>query len=114
SVSLQAEDGIRAFHVTGVQTCALPIARIVARYDLLALPVVDENNVLLGVVTVDDALDVLREEATEDIQRLGGSQPLEQPYLQSRFSELVNARVWWLLLLFVLQSVTIKIGRAHV
>ncbi|REJ32582.1 MAG: magnesium transporter [Bacillota bacterium] len=84
-------------------------ARIVARYDLLALPVVDENNVLLGVVTVDDALDVLREEATEDIQRLGGSQPLEQPYLQSRFSELVNARVWWLLLLFVLQSVTITI-----
>lgn len=84
-------------------------ARIVARYDLLALPVVDENNVLLGVVTVDDALDVLREEATEDIQRLGGSQPLEQPYLQSPFSALVNARVWWLLLLFVLQSLTITI-----
>ena len=84
-------------------------ARIVARYDLLALPVVDEDNVLLGVVTVDDALDVLREEATEDIQRLGGSQPLEQPYLQSRFRDLVNARVWWLLLLFVLQSFTITI-----
>lgn len=92
-----------------VETDQEDTARLVARYDLLALPVVGENNVLLGVVTVDDALDVIREEATEDIQRMGGTQPLEQPYLQSPFSALVNARVWWLLLLFVLQSLTITI-----
>lgn len=85
------------------------VARILTRYDLLAVPVVTDKHVLLGVVTVDDALDVMHEEATRDIQQLGGTVPLEQPYLQSHFLSLVNSRLWWLLLLFVLQSLTITI-----
>lgn len=85
------------------------VAQILTRYDLLAVPVVGDNDVLLGVVTVDDALDVMHEEATRDIQQLGGSTPLEAPYLQTSFLSLVNSRVWWLLLLFLLQSLTITI-----
>lgn len=85
------------------------VAQILTRYDLLAVPVVGDNDVLLGVVTVDDALDVMHEEATRDIQQMGGSTPLEQPYLQASFLSLVNSRLWWLLLLFVLQSLTITI-----
>lgn len=85
------------------------VARVLERYGLLALPVINDRHVLLGMVTVDDVLSVLREEATEDIHRLGATEPLEQPYLQTGFLELVKARVLWLLLLFVLQSVTITI-----
>src|SRR5690625_4530159 len=85
------------------------VAQILTRYDLLAVPVVGDNDVLLGVVAVDDALDVMHEEATRDIQQLGGSTPLERPYLQTSFLSLVNSRLWWLLLLFVLQSLTITI-----
>ncbi|HEY8416954.1 MAG TPA: magnesium transporter [Limnochordales bacterium] len=85
------------------------VARVLERYGLLALPVINDRQVLLGVVTVDDVIDVLREEATEDISRLGATEPLEQPYLQTGFLSLVRARVLWLLLLFALQSITITI-----
>ena len=85
------------------------VARVLERYGLLALPVINDRQVLLGVVTVDDVIDVLREEATEDISRLGATEPLEQPYLQTGFLSLVRARVFWLLLLFALQSITITI-----
>ena len=56
------------------------LAEFVTRYDYFVVPVVSENNELLGVVTVDDVLDIFEEEVTEDIQRLGGSEPLDQPY----------------------------------
>lgn len=85
------------------------VAQALARYDLLAVPVVATNHVLVGVITVDDVLDVVQDEATRDIQQMGGSTPLEQPYLQSRVWSLINSRVWWLLLLFVLQSLTLTI-----
>jgi len=81
-------------------------ARLMSRYDLLALPVVDANNVLLGVVTVDDVMDVLVDEATEDIQRLGGAQPLERPYLDTSIFTIFRKRIGWLLLLFVTESLT--------
>ena len=81
-------------------------ARIMSRYDLLALPVVDENQVIVGVITVDDVLDVLEEEATEDIQRLGGAEPLDQPYLLTSAWELFRKRIGWLMLLFVTGSLT--------
>jgi len=58
-------------------------ARLMSRYDLLALPVVDDNGKLVGLITVDDLVDVLQEEATEDLQRFGGAEPLNQPYLSA-------------------------------
>ncbi len=82
------------------------VARIFARYDLLSLPVVDEQGRLIGIITSDDIIDVVEEEATEDIQRLGGSQPLDRPYLDTPALEVVRKRVGWLLLLFVTASLT--------
>ena len=81
-------------------------AGLMSRYDLIALPVVNEDNVLLGVITVDDVLDVLVEEATEDIQKLGGAQPLDEPYLLTRASSVFRKRVGWLMLLFLTESLT--------
>lgn len=81
-------------------------AWIMARYDLLALPVVDANNVLLGVITIDDVIDVIEAEATEDIQRFGGAQPLERSYLNTGVFTITRKRIGWLLLLFVTESLT--------
>lgn len=76
------------------------IAELISRYDYTAVPVVDDDGILVGVVTVDDALDVLEEEATEDIQQLGGSSPLEQPYFNVSVLTMVRKRVGWLIMLF--------------
>ncbi len=81
-------------------------AQIMARYDITALPVVDKEERLVGVITIDDILDVLEEEATEDIQRLGGAQPLEKPYLTTGIFEISKKRMGWLLLLFVTETLT--------
>jgi magnesium transporter len=81
-------------------------ARLMVRYDLLALPVVDEERTLLGVITVDDVLDVIEEEATEDIQRFGGAQPLDQPYLTTNVTTVARKRIGWLMLLFITGSLT--------
>ncbi|MEM7799327.1 MAG: magnesium transporter, partial [Chloroflexota bacterium] len=82
------------------------LAEFVARYDYVAIPVVDEKDRLIGVVTVDDVMDALEEEVTEDIQRLGGSEPLEQPYFSASLTRVVGARVGWLMLLFVAAIMT--------
>jgi magnesium transporter len=82
------------------------VARIMAHYDLIALPVVNEDNILLGVITVDDVFDVIEEEATEDIQRFGGAQPLSQPYLATNIWQIARSRIGWLLLLFITESLT--------
>lgn len=82
------------------------VARIMSRYDLLALPVVDQEGRLIGVITVDDVIDVVVDEATEDIQRLGGTQPLTQPYLRSPILSVARKRIGWLLLLFITESLT--------
>jgi len=81
-------------------------ARLMARYDLLALPVVDDEGHLVGVITVDDLVDVLEDEATEDIQRLGGAEPLGRPYLDTNVVTIAWKRVGWLLLLFVTATLT--------
>ena len=86
-------------------------AQIMSRYDLLALPVVDANGVLLGVVTIDDVVDVLVDEATEDIQRFGGAEPLERPYLDTGVVGIFRSRIGWLLLLFVAASLTGSVMR---
>lgn len=82
------------------------LAEIVSKYDFVAIPVVDREGRLLGVVTVDDVLDIVEEEATEDIQRLGGSEPLAQPYFSVSIPQMVGKRLVWLLPLFVASIVT--------
>ena len=77
------------------------LAEMVSRYDYVAIPVTDDSGRLLGVVTVDDVLDIFQEEVTEDIQRLGGSEPLEQPYFSASILRVFTKRVGWLLLLFL-------------
>lgn len=81
-------------------------ARLMLRYDLVALPVVDSGHRLSGVITIDDVADVLEDEATEDIQRFGGAEPLEKPYLDTAIALVTRKRIGWLLLLFVTESLT--------
>jgi magnesium transporter len=81
-------------------------ARILTDRNLLAIPVVDDDDHLLGIITEDDVADVLQAEATEDIERLGGSQPLNLPYRLASVPLLVRKRVGWLLLLFVAEAYT--------
>ena len=81
-------------------------ARLMSRYDLASLPVIDAHGVLVGVITVDDVIDVLEDEATEDFQRFGGGEPLDRPYLESGVLTVVRKRVGWLLLLFITETLT--------
>jgi len=76
------------------------------RYDRTALPVVDASGVLIGIVTVDDVLDVAEEEATEDIHKLGGVEALEEPYSTIPVLKMVKKRAFWLTILFVSQVLT--------
>ena len=81
-------------------------ARILTDRNLLAIPVVDDDDHLIGIITEDDVADVIEAEATEDIERLGGSQPLNIPYRLASVPLLVRKRVGWLLLLFIAQGYT--------
>jgi magnesium transporter len=79
------------------------------RYDRFALPVVDSQGVLVGIVTADDVADVAEEEATEDIQKLAGMDALQEPYMRAGFLEMLRKRGGWLLLLFVGQMLTVAV-----
>jgi magnesium transporter len=72
----------------------------------VALPVLDSNNLLLGIVTVDDVLWVASEEFSEDIQKIGGAEALDEPYLDIRFGKLIKKRVGWLIILFLSEMLT--------
>jgi magnesium transporter len=85
------------------------VAEVAAKYDFFAVPVVDEAGRLAGVVTVDDIVDVLEAEATEDIQRLGGSTPLNNPYFAVSVPSMARKRVGWLLLLFLGGTLTANV-----
>jgi len=87
-------------------------ARLMTRYDLLALPVVDADRTLIGVITVDDVMDVLEEEATEDIQRFGGAQPLDRSYLDTSIFVVTRKRIGWLAGLFVAGTFSMMVMRA--
>jgi magnesium transporter len=76
------------------------------KYDRVALPVVDNHGILIGIVTVDDVLDVAEEEATEDIHKLGGVEALEEPYSTMPFFSMIKKRVVWLTVLFVGEMLT--------
>jgi magnesium transporter len=82
------------------------LARLFAQHDLQAIPVVDAAGHMKGIVTVDDIVDVLREEATEDIQKIGGTQALDAPYLEVSVMGMVKKRVGWLAALFIGEMLT--------
>jgi magnesium transporter len=81
-------------------------ARAMQNYDRIALPVTDSEGVLLGIVTVDDILDVIEEEATEDMHKIGGLEAIDTPYLTTPFSVLVKKRARWLVVLFLGEMLT--------
>ena len=82
------------------------VARLVREYDLVAVPVVDRNGVIQGVVTVDDVIDALVEEHTEDVQRFGGMEALDMPYTQIGFFSMIGKRAPWLAALFLSEMLT--------
>ena len=86
------------------------VARQIAKYDLIAIPVVDANDMLVGIITHDDAMDILRQEQTEDILAFGGvskdAEADDESYWQGRIDEAVRRRIGWLLLLFVAGTIT--------
>jgi magnesium transporter len=82
------------------------VANVIAQSNLMAVPVVDAEGRIQGIVTVDDIVDVVREEATEDIQKIGGTQALDAPYLQVGLLEMVRKRAIWLTVLFLGQLLT--------
>ena len=92
-----------ALNVTDSQQDALNVFR---KYDRAALPVVDSNGVLVGIVTADDMLDVAEEEATEDIQKFGGMEALEEPYMRIPLWRMVRKRAGWLIILFLGEMLT--------
>jgi len=82
------------------------VANVMAESKLLAVPVVDAQGHIKGIVTVDDIVDVVREEATEDIQKIGGMEALDAPYLEIAFSRMVRKRAGWLAALFLGEMLT--------
>ena len=82
------------------------VARMFSKYNFLALPVVDKENRMVGIVTFDDAMDVMEDEATEDMEIMGGMLPSEKTYLKSTAFELFKNRIPWLLLLMVSATFT--------
>ncbi|NMD41926.1 MAG: magnesium transporter [Firmicutes bacterium] len=88
-------------------------AQLVARYDLTALPVISKAGKMVGVLTVDDIIDVIEEEATEDIHLLGGSGPVETPYFKTDLFTFFRKRIVWLLVLFVAEAFTGNILRHY-
>ena len=82
------------------------VALMFGKYNFLALPVVDKENRMVGIVTFDDAMDVMEEEATEDMELMGGMLPSEKTYLRSSIWELFKNRIPWLLLLMVSATFT--------
>jgi magnesium transporter len=90
----------------GVDTPEEEVARKVASYHLLAVPVVDDENKLVGTVTVDDVIEVIRDTTTEEFQKLGGLEALDEPYVRTPMLTLVKKRARWLVVLFLGEMLT--------
>src|SRR6185437_12180945 len=102
-VSEIRDQSFAALNVTDSQQDALNVFR---RYDRAALPVLDSSGILVGIVTSDDMLDVAEEEATEDIQKFGGMEALEEPYMRISLWRMVRKRAVWLIILFLGEMLT--------
>jgi magnesium transporter len=82
------------------------VARLISKYNLLAIPVVDDANHVLGIVTVDDVIDALISEQTEDVQKFGGMAATDEPYMQISFGAMIRKRAGWLCALFLGEMLT--------
>lgn len=105
------QDVIEDIMTTGIITVETledkeQVALKFSKYDFIALPVIDKEGCLVGIVTVDDAVDVLQEEATEDIHKMAAILPTEKPYLKQSIFSVWKARVPWLLLLLITSTFT--------
>lgn len=85
------------------------VARLITRHDLLAVPVIDKAGHLLGIVTVDDIIDAIIEESTEDVQKFGGMSATEEPYMQIGLLGMIRKRGGWLSILFVSEMLTASV-----
>src|SRR5580700_7410500 len=81
-------------------------ARLISKYDLLAVPVVDGAGHLIGIVTVDDVIDAMVERQTEEVQRFGGMEALDEPYMDISFAKMIRKRAGWLCALFLSEMLT--------
>ena len=79
------------------------------KYDRTALPIITEAGVLVGIVTIDDILDQIESQNTEDIQKFGGVEALDDPYIQTHWFEMIKKRGLWLIVLFFLQLITASV-----
>lgn len=118
--TILAEPGTLLAHMIREEVISVPadmhqqeVADLLSKYDLVAIPVVAHDNYLIGIITVDDLIDVIHEEATEDIHKLGGSQPLEDPYFKNSVWGLFRKRIGWLLILFVAEAYTGNVLRYY-
>src|SRR5678815_1286713 len=82
------------------------VARVISNYDLVAVPVVSESGHPMGVITVDDVIDAIQEEQTEDVQKFGGMEALDEPYMQIGFLAMIKKRAGWLSVLLVSEMLT--------
>ena len=110
---IAAPDGATVADVMHTEVVSVPatadrseVARLTSEYDLVAIPVVDGFGRIVGVITVDDVIDAIVEAQTEDVQKLGAVQPLEEPYFSASFWSLARKRGGWLVLLFVEEMFT--------
>ena len=85
------------------------VANIMQDYDLTSIPVTDKDNRLVGIITIDDVIDILEEEATEDIEKMAAIVPTEKPYLKLSIFDIYKSRIPWLLLLMISATFTGKI-----
>ncbi len=113
---LASPEGARLSELAWTDVVSVPpemlqeeVSQITSNYDLVALPVVDRDKHLLGVVTVDDVIDVIQEEQTEDAQKFGGMEALEDPYMQIGLWQNVRKRGGWLAVLAVSEMLTASV-----
>jgi magnesium transporter len=85
------------------------VARVISNYDLVVVPVVSESGHLMGVITVDDVIDAIQEEQTEDVQKFGGLQALDEPYMQIGILTMMKKRAGWLSILLVSEMLTTQV-----
>ncbi|MEW6767262.1 MAG: magnesium transporter [Pseudomonadota bacterium] len=85
------------------------VARLITKHDLLAVPVIDKAGHLIGIVTVDDIIDAIIEESTEDVQKFGGMSATEEPYMQIGLVNMIRKRGGWLAVLFLSEMLTASV-----